>query len=288
MTPLFVHVAWTVFHFSLVSSFRTAPTTYGKSRHGGERVSQIGPTDNFTSEKYTLQRTSPQNITSQNTSLKNIAFGNWTNSIAAWKPINDQNSPLYNETADVAESLEWFFAQLKSFIMESHFDTFRFGVVKEKLAQDRSDIQALAGSLLFENEALFQQFQFVTDSFNAMVNAFHTLEFYNNVSGSEQYIINQMVNLRIRLMKFLDSQGVLEGENVAGEQAKAILEHWHWFQFWKQNFQASVGFQDSEKDTFQYYAYQTEKLLLSIWTQATKHLNKDVKEGLSTGDDILG
>ncbi|GEQ70545.1 hypothetical protein JCM33374_g4223 [Metschnikowia sp. JCM 33374] len=153
-------------------------------------------------------------------------------------PLPD--SPIKNKIMD--ESLEWFIVQLKTFIQESHFDTFRFGVMVGKLTQDLHDIVALGGPQIDWNNLVLQKYDHANYMFKAMVDALHALEFYQPVSIPENYLLSRMIDANVRILALLDSQGFIDTE--VNGYARKVSELNNLFAYWKHSFLDLTGADD--------------------------------------------
>ncbi|KAF7999650.1 hypothetical protein HF325_006326 [Metschnikowia pulcherrima] len=122
---------------------------------------------------------------------------------------NFTNQFSNNDTQYAEELLEWYHNQLLSFIHETHFDTFRFEVVMAKLSIDLSDIMNLAQEVVLHNNQVSRQLQYVAGAFDMMMRCLLILNFYDFVGTSENYVVNRVVDLHVRILKLHTSHGSL-------------------------------------------------------------------------------
>ncbi|KAM9938426.1 hypothetical protein OXX80_002086 [Metschnikowia pulcherrima] len=145
---------------------------------------------------------------------------------------NFTNQFSNNDTQYAEESLVWYYNQLLSFIHETHFDTFRFEVMMAKLSIDLSDIMSLAQDVIRHNDKVSRQLQHVAGAFDMMVKSLLILNFYDFVGTAENYVINRVVDLHVRLLNLYNSHGLLNTDIKGCEDI--LLDFWQNLDEWQE------------------------------------------------------
>ena len=145
---------------------------------------------------------------------------------------NFTNQFSNNDTQYAEELLVWYHNQLLSFIHDTHFDTFRFEVVMAKLSIDLSDIMNLAQDVVIHNDQVSRQLQYVADVFDMMVKSVLTLTFYDFVGTSENYVVNRVVDLHVRILKLYTSHGSLNTDIKGCEDI--LMGFWQNLEEWQE------------------------------------------------------
>ncbi|GEQ70547.1 hypothetical protein JCM33374_g4225 [Metschnikowia sp. JCM 33374] len=183
-------------------------------------------------------------------------------------PNTSPEPPEFNQTKEVQDLLECWFGHLKSFIHESHFDTFSFIPAAEILSDGLGGIVSLAGEVLYRNAILSQQLAFIKTVYNTMVLASAGLQFYENVGISENYLLSCMLDLNVRLLGLCNSQGMLD-TSILGYPER-ILIIWNTLTYWKRSFGELHGVSDHIRKLFDDQTVNAEERLLKIWGQIPK------------------
>lgn len=171
-----------------------------------------------------------------------------------------------NETWKTEVMLHWFHEQLMTFILESHFDTFRFGVVYQKIIEDFRNIFKKTHDIIGKNTQLLKQFEFLTNMLDTMIYSTLLLANFEFVGSAQNYLINRMVDLNIRIYRMYNSCGRLDTKKLAHKQKLLVisLEILYWYQ----KFNDLKDVSSLLKDVFNDQKKQAEKATQDLLSQA--------------------
>ncbi|GEQ70544.1 hypothetical protein JCM33374_g4222 [Metschnikowia sp. JCM 33374] len=172
---------------------------------------------------------------------------------------------------DVGHQLQHFILQLKSFIMESYFDTFRFGIMKNQLAKTISEISFLGGNLVHGTGDVAQQYSFALVLFDTMCEAYYALKFYDHVEQPSQYLLNRIIDINVRILRLFNSHGRLDTDVEAYEEKVSEYHNSIWF--WRRAFLRLEGVSQEDRAYFINQASRAVATLNILWLQVEKNNN---------------
>ncbi|KAM9909718.1 hypothetical protein OXX69_005166 [Metschnikowia pulcherrima] len=133
--------------------------------------------------------------------------------------INDQLSGLFSSgevcgseavkinKSKAMDSLEWFFARLRSFVQAGVFEYRQFEVSGEELGRQLSQISERVKTAPICNSEVLRQYSFAKQMFETMVEAIEPLRHYSTVHAPGNLLVYSMIDMNIQIMALCDNMG---------------------------------------------------------------------------------
>ncbi|KAM9908906.1 hypothetical protein OXX79_000086 [Metschnikowia pulcherrima] len=105
------------------------------------------------------------------------------------------------------DSLEWFFARLRSFVQAGVFEYRQFEASGEELDRQLYRIGERVKTAPICNREFLRQYSFAKQMFETMVDAIEPLRHYSTVHGPGNLLVYSMIDMNIQLMALCDNSG---------------------------------------------------------------------------------
>lgn len=183
-----------------------------------------------------------------------------------------------NATWEAETMLFWFHSQLRSFIQETHFDFFRFGVVCGKLTEDFKKIWEHVHDVIQGDRQLLRQAEFASNMLDTMINATRVWESFESINFAHIYLLHRIIGLNIHLWGMYNPYGDLNTE-IPGYMGK-ILNIWLKQLYWSQQFLGLKGIPYFFSELFQDQVKEVKRLTDDLLSQDADEIKpiEDISE----------